>query len=117
MQPDHPGRFERVDHGVPGADPAGVTAQLRGEHGDEAVFTGLSATQRPERGEMLLFVQQQALVVDLAVEVDGQLGNPQQRPLDPKQPGAAARDADPARQAQIAVEPRVEQRAAVDLHT
>ena len=59
----------------------------------------------------------QARVVDVAVEVDGELRHPQQRPVDARRarPRPSRRATDPARQAEVAVEPGVHERAAVDL--
>ena len=72
----------------------------------------------PHRGEVLLGVELEALAVDVAVEVDGELGDPQQRPVEVRTGAlelAVDPDDDPARQAEVAVEPGVEQGAAVDL--
>ena len=80
---------------------------------DVALGTG----PRPQIGrEVLLAVEDDAPLVHLAVEVDGELGDPQQRPVDLHAGGLGRRRSDdPAGQAEVAVEPRVQQDAAVDL--
>ena len=70
----------------------------------------------PDRREVLLAVEDDALLVDVAVEVDGQLRHPQERPVDLHQAALEpSRERDPARQPEVAVEPGVHERAAVDV--
>jgi hypothetical protein len=68
---------------------------------------------------VLLGVEQEPLGGDLAVQVDGELGDGAQRAVDPEQPdqsaSAVAPDGHPPRQPEITVEPAVEEHAAVRL--
>ena len=68
----------------------------------------------PDRCGVLLLVQLQALVVDPAIEMDGELRDPHDR-LGADQPDLARGQHQPASQPQLAVEPGVEQRRTVDL--
>ena len=73
--------------------------------------------ERPDRHDVLLGIQLQA-VAHAGVEVNRELRDPQQGPVNPHQPhlGTFGRaHHHPAGQPQIAIEPRIEQRAAVDL--
>ncbi len=89
-----------------------------GQVGGEAAGRRAGA-EAPGRHQVLLRVELQADLVDLAVEVDGQLGHPQQRPVVAEQHACsgplAAEHGHPSRQAEVAVEPRVQQHPAVDL--
>ena len=81
----------------------------------------------PENGrEVLLLVQDDALVVHVAIEVDGELRDAQHRTREADEAtldvrsaalgrGPLGRDEDAACEREIAIEPRVEERAAVDL--
>ncbi len=73
-----------------------------------------AAADAPHRRGVLLLVELQALVVDAAVEVDGQLRDAHDRP-GADQPRLAVGEHQPAGQPQLAVQPGVEQRPAVDL--
>ncbi len=53
------------------------------------------------------------LLVHVAVEVDRELGQPKERAIDLDEPDFSRTQRDTTREAQIAVEPRVDQRAAV----
>ena len=75
----------------------------------------LARTGAPHRLEVSLAVEREALV-HLAVEVDGQLRDAQERARPHEVLGAVLGD-EPTGELQLAVEPRVEQRAAVDLDT
>src|SRR5690606_16131352 len=116
-------RGQVVEHEVPPEDVVGVDPQLLGDEGHEAApVLGRCAAGRldtPDGGEVGLGVHLQPGGVDLAVEVDGELRDGADGPVDPQQPdhGAAAVAADrhPPRQAQVAVEPAGEQGPAVDL--
>ena len=73
----------------------------------------------PTAGQVLLAVQHQATLVDVAVEMDRELRDPQHRAIDPEQ---HARSRPPSRRTEsrpdkpeVTVEPRVEQHPAVDL--
>jgi hypothetical protein len=68
----------------------------------------------PDRRGVLLLVQLQAVVVDPAVEVDGQLRDPHDR-VRAHQLGPPVGQHHPPGEAELAVQPGVEQRAAVDL--
>ena len=106
-----------VHHHVPGQDLVGLDAHLAGQEAGEA--TGFGPADGPHRDEVLLAVEQEPSLADLTVEVDRQLRHPQDRSVDPDQahldPPLGA-DGHPAGQAEVAVEPGVDQRAAVDLH-
>ena len=62
-----------------------------------------------------MLVEQQALVVDVAVEVDRQLRYPRHRFVDVDEGDRAVAADDPAGDPQVAVEPAVQQHPAVDL--
>ena len=64
---------------------------------------------------MLLRVERETAGVDAAVEVRRQLRDAQQRPVDAHQDGAAVDQRQPTGQPEIAVQPGVPQRTAVDL--
>ena len=69
----------------------------------------------PHRLEVLLRVEHQPAVVDVAVEVDRELRHPRDRLGDVDEVRRAVAGHDPAGDAEVAVEPRVEEHAAVDL--
>lgn len=100
-------------HQVPAGDVVGVQAGLGGEEVDEVAVVDLA--EAPQRLEVPLPVEVEPVVVDAAVEVDGELRDPQQRAVDVDQGGGAVAQRQPAGQAQVSVQPAVEQRAAVDL--
>lgn len=96
-----------------------VRVHLGGRRDPAQQCTLLARSERPDRGDMELPVQRERLV-DRTVQMDGQLGYPQQRFVDLDEPGPdpAARRAhrEPPGDAQVAVEPGVQRNAAVDLH-
>lgn len=99
-------------HEVPPGDVGLGDARLLGEEGDQVALGRVA--QAPQGLEVALPVQGER-VVRRAVEVDGELGHPQQRPVDVHQAGGAVAQRQPSGDAEVAVEPAVEQRAAVDL--
>ena len=79
-------------------------------------LAGAAACRCPTPGvRWCLLVEHQPALVDVAVEVDRQLRHPADRLVDAHVDGGAVAQHDPAGDAEVAVEPRVEQRAAVDL--
>jgi hypothetical protein len=62
---------------------------------------------------MLLAIEDDALLVHVAIEMDRELGQSQQWAVDLDEPHLPRTQRDPTRQAQVAVEPRVDERAAV----
>ena len=73
--------------------------------------TGSLTAEAPDRGQVLLGVELEALV-HVAIQVDGQLGDPQQRPVVPHQLDLVAlvgAHPHPPRQPEVAIEPGVEQ--------
>ena len=65
-----------------------------------------------------LLVEQETLLVDLAVEVDRELWHPQQRSIVAEEAGlhaVAVADRHPTGEAEVAIEPRVQEHAPVDL--
>ena len=94
----------------------GGDVELLGDEGRERARGDVA--QAPHRAEVLLGVQEQPVGGDLPVEVDGELRHPEQRPVDEEEPlgrAVAVADHHPAREPEVAVEPRVEERAAVHL--
>ena len=93
----------RVDAG-PISEPAG-----------ERLGARICAARRPHRSQVDVLVEEQALLVDVAVEVDRQLRHAGDRLVDVhERRGTVAAD-DPSGDAEVAVEPAVQQRPAVDL--
>ncbi len=86
---------------------------LRQPSGELAV---LRAAGAPDRREVDLLVEHEAALVDVAVEMDGELGDAADRLVDAHVDGGSVVEDDAAGDAEVAVEPRVEQRPAVDLH-
>ena len=106
-----------VGHRVPARHRIGGHVEALGQEPPEVALGGLA--QAPDRHEVLLVVELQALGGDGPVEVDGQLGDaqhglvhPERHEVDPARPGPHGH---PARQPEVAVQPRVDQGAAVDL--
>ena len=71
--------------------------------------------RRPHRRQVGLAVEHEAALVDVAVEVDGQLRDAGDRLGDVDEHVGAVGEHEPAGDAEVAVEPAVEQHAAVDL--
>ena len=108
---------EVVGHDVPCHDVVAARRRARSARNRRKPSV-VGCAETPHRRQVQLRVEQQPLGVDLTIEVDGQLGDPQQRPVDQQQPllgGATGPHDHPPRQAEVSVEPRVEQGAAVDL--
>ncbi len=105
-----------VEHDVPSVDRCGVDVELIGHEAGERTLAFVA--DLPDRCEVLLGVELQPVLADLAVEVDGELRDPQDGSVDEQQTlfdSASAADRDPTREAEVTVEPRVQQRAAVHL--
>ncbi len=77
-----------MEHQVPPDDVGDVETGLDGEPFDEVTLAHRS--EAPDRGEVLLFVEQQPAVVHVAVEVDGELRDPRQRAIDLDERGVAS---------------------------
>ena len=71
--------------------------------------------EAPDGLHVLLLVELEAVGVDGAVHVDGELRHAQQCPVDVHEPRRAVPQGEPARESEVPVEPGVEERAAVDL--
>lgn len=71
--------------------------------------------EAPDGLHVLLLVELEAVGVDGAVHVDGELGHAQQGPVDVHEPRRAVPQGEPARESEVPVEPGVEERSAVDL--
>ena len=110
------GRLEVEGHDVPRHHGVGRHVQLLGEVGPEGALVDRS--EAPDRREVPLPVEHEALVVDVAVEVDRELRDAQHRPVVEEvglgEPAGAV-EHDASGEPEVAVEPRVEQGAAVDL--
>ena len=101
-------------HRVPGDDRRRLDAGRAGHERPEVGAVG----HAPQRAQVLLAVQHEAPLVDVAIEVDRELRDAQQRAVDTEQhfvDPTVAPHRQPPRQPEVAVEPRVEQHAAVDL--
>ena len=106
---------EVVGDKVVAEDVAGRHAELGGHEAGESA--GIRLAQRPDGNEVLLGIQLES-VAHSGVEVNGQLGHSQQGAVDAQQPHLRpVRRAhhDPPGQAEVPVEPGVEQGTAVDL--
>ena len=73
-------------------------------------------TGAPHRREVLLLVEDEASLVDVAIEMDRQLRNSAHRFVDADVDRRPVGQLDPTGDAEVAIEPRVDQRPAVDLH-
>ena len=105
-----------VEHEVPPEDGRRRHVELLGDEGRERPRGDVA--QAPHRAEVLLGVQQQPVGGDLPVEVDGELRHPEQRPVDEEEPlgrAVAVAHHHPTGEPEVAVEPRVEEGAAVHL--
>ena len=71
--------------------------------------------QAPQRRELGLGIQLEAIIVDPAIEMNRQLRDPRERPMQAHRQAAAVVEVDGASEAEIAVEPAIEQHAAIDL--
>ena len=91
----------RVGGPGPGGDPLGEV---------------LAARRAPDRREVSLAIEQQAALVDLPVEVDGELRHAGDRFALIDEGDRPVGHDEPAGDSQIAVEPAVEEHGAVDLH-
>lgn len=112
-----PGRrgLDGVGHQVPAGDLARGQARLLLQEGDEIAVADVVA-EAPDGLEVTLLVELEALGGDRPVEVDGELGDAQEGSVDVDEAAGAVAQGEPAGDAEVAVEPGVEQRAAVDLH-
>ncbi len=100
-----------MGHHVPRDDVVGGDVELlREEPGERAV---LGSAESPHRHHVLLAVEDDSLLVHVAVEVDRELGQPEDGSIDLDEPDFARPQRDATREAEVAVEPRVDQRAAV----
>lgn len=88
--------------------------QLVLQEGDQVAVAHVGA-EPPHGLEVALLVELEAVGADGAVQVDGELGDAQQRPVDVDEAGGAVPQDDASGESQVAVEPGVHQRAAVDL--
>ena len=104
------GRLDGVDHQVPAGDLARGEARLLLQEGDQVALADVVA-EAPDRLHVPLLVELEAVGVHRAVEVDGELGHAQQR-RGRRSPGASlpSRRVSRPGQAEVAVEPGVEQR-------
>ena len=105
-----------MQHQVPGEHVARADAELAGHEALKPASSGPPSD--PDRHQVALAVEHQALVVDLAVEVDRELRHAQDRAVDQEQARSAGRAVahdHAAREPEVAIEPRVQERAAVDL--
>ncbi len=100
-------------HQVPAGHVRRIDVRLTGDEADEVALLDLA--QAPDRLHVLLAVELEPLRVGGPVQVDGELRHPQQRPVDVHQPVRTVTQGQPARQAEVPVEPGVEEGAAVDL--
>ena len=107
------GRFDGVGHQVPAGDLAVRKTALLFQEADQIALVDLAQT--PDGLHMALLVELEAVGVYGAVEVDRELRHPQQRTVDVDQPMRSVAQAQPSGDTEVAVEPAVEQRAAVDL--
>ncbi len=106
------GGLHAVRHQVPAGDVLHRQSALLGEEAQQVALLG--PAEAPHGCHVALAVQLEA-VVDLPVEVDGELRYAQQGAVHVHQVGGAVAQGQPAAEAQVAVEPGVEQGAAVDL--
>ena len=107
---------EVVGHHVVAQHVDGRYPQLRGQEAGEAA--GIRVADRPDGHHVLLGVELQAVRAQRGVQVDRELRDAQDGPVHPHQPHletAGRAHHHPAGQPQVAVQPRIEQRAAVDL--
>ena len=73
-------------------------------------------TDPPHRGEVLLLVEHHPALVDLSIEVNRELGHAGDGVVHGDESGGAVAHDQAAGDAEVAIEPRVEQRPAVDLY-
>lgn len=108
------GRLHGVGHQVPAGDLARREPRLLLQEGDQVAVADVVA-EAPDRLEVPLLVQLEAVRRHGTVQVDGELGHPQQRPVHVHQPRRTVPQSQPPGETEIAVQPGVEQRPAVDL--
>ena len=100
-----------MGHHVPRDDVVDRDAQLLREEAGERAFFGLP--ESPHRHDVLLPVEHHTSLVHVTVEVDRELRQPEQRPIDFDESHLTTSQRDPSRETEVAVEPRVDERAAV----
>ena len=113
-------RLDVVGHQVEGQHPIGgdVGEALRAQLGREQIAQLGRVLEADHGRQVLLRVELQTLVLDLAAEVDGEVRDPQQRTREVDQHAlqtGSDLQADPARQREVAIQPGVQQHAAVGL--
>jgi hypothetical protein len=100
-----------VGHDVPRHDVVDRDPELLGhERGEAAIVDG---AEPPHRHDVLLAVERDAPFVHLPIEVDRELGQPQDRAVDLDEAHLAGAQCHSSRKAEVAVEPRVDERPAV----
>ncbi len=116
VDPGQGGGGEVVDHRVPAPHRIRGDVELGRDQGAEGPRR--RRADAPDGGEVPLPIELEALGGHLAVEVDRQLGHPEQGPVDAEEAGldpVVDGHRDPPRQTEVAVEPAVDEGAAVDL--
>ena len=108
------GGLDGVQHQVPAGHLVLVEPGLLLDEADQVAFLYVVA-EAPDRLEVALAVELEPVGVHRAVQVHGQLRYAQQRAVHVDQAVAAVPQGEAARDAEVAVEPGVEQRPAVDL--
>ena len=88
-----------------------ATLELLREEAGERAFLGLP--EPPHRHDVLLPVEHHTALVHVTVEVDRELRQPEQRPIDFDESHLTTSQRDSSRETEVAVEPRVDERAAV----
>ncbi len=107
------GGLDVVRHEVPADHVVGGHPGPLGDVGDQRAL--VDRAEAPDRGEVALLVELHALV-DLAVQVDGELRHAQQRLVQLDEADGAVLEREPAGDAEVAVQPGVQRDTAVDLH-
>ncbi len=114
---DEGGRLRIERHDLRGHDLVGVDIGQPRQVLDER--TGVVVAECPQRRHLCLWVQQEAILADLPIEMDRELWHTQDRPRICDQ---SVLDAgigsylEPAGETEITVEPAVEEHPAIDLH-
>ena len=107
-----------MQHHVPAEDVRRTEVEAVGDHLAEA--PGIERSQGPDGDQVGLAVEQQALLVDVAIEMYGQLGNPHDRTVDADQHlsnVAVSPNRQSSREPEITIEPRVQEYTAVHVDT